>query len=329
MLPRDEARAYKAEIEAYIARNPRRTRAFPQHDPQVWELYWSAPQVRARVHPNLLAVQRSLLRKLWHVNRGDSGAEAMTVFLDQPLAYADRLRIRQPGDASFALGPHMDNGSVERWEREGYGVGRVYDAIFEGRWDMPVELAGYDAHEASGRAVARMDRYNGLGSCSMFRAYQGWLSISRTGPGEGTLKVYPNLKAATAYVLLRPFFRPLRPRGDKPDVEEEAFLDESNWVFTAPGDMTSDLQGATLGHCQEISDEWHPHLDLGRTMLNVPAVEPGDYVVWHCDGKFRCSPLICRYSHSDLISLSQPSMPWIPSTPAPPTPPCYTSRSAR
>ena len=53
----------------------------------------------------------------------------------QPLAYADRLRIRQPGDAGFALGPHVDGGSVERWEPEGYGLGDVYKSIWEGRFE--------------------------------------------------------------------------------------------------------------------------------------------------------------------------------------------------
>ncbi|KAK9246399.1 hypothetical protein V1506DRAFT_535444 [Lipomyces tetrasporus] len=33
-----------------------------------------------------------------------------------PLIYADRLRIRLPGDAQFTLGPHIDGGSIERWE---------------------------------------------------------------------------------------------------------------------------------------------------------------------------------------------------------------------
>jgi hypothetical protein len=35
---------------------------------------------------------------------------------EHPVSYADRLRIRQPGDAGFALGAHVDGGSVERWE---------------------------------------------------------------------------------------------------------------------------------------------------------------------------------------------------------------------
>jgi hypothetical protein len=49
------------------------------------------------------------------------------------LTYADRLRIRHPSDAKFALGPHMDGGSVERWEDERYRS--VYGEILRGRWE--------------------------------------------------------------------------------------------------------------------------------------------------------------------------------------------------
>ena len=87
--------------------------AFPPHDPQVFELYWSPSQVRARAHPNLISTQRSLMN-IWH--RQDKDA---SISMLHPLTYADRVRIRQPGDAGFALGPHVDGGSVERWEPEG------------------------------------------------------------------------------------------------------------------------------------------------------------------------------------------------------------------
>lgn len=50
-----------------------------------------------------------------------------------PLTYANRLRIRNPGDAKFALRPHMDGGSVERWEDKDYSA--VYKKILEGRWE--------------------------------------------------------------------------------------------------------------------------------------------------------------------------------------------------
>ncbi|KAF5700651.1 DUF1479 domain-containing protein [Fusarium mundagurra] len=144
VVPEGEARAYKAEVEEYVARNPS-TRAFPPHDPQVYELYWSPPQLKARSHPNFLTVQQNLM-SLWHTTSPTS------ISLSQPFSYADRLRIRQPGDASFALGPHIDGGSVERWEPEGYGAGHVYDSILQGNWET------YDPWDASGRVDAVNNR---------------------------------------------------------------------------------------------------------------------------------------------------------------------------
>lgn len=207
---------------------------------------------------------------LWHTSDPNSA-----ISTSQPLAYADRLRIRQPGDATFALGPHIDGGSVERWELHGYGRGGVYDKIFQGTWE------DYDPWDASTRVPAVIDNYNGLGACSMFRMFQGWLSMSTTNPFEGTLMVNPAVKLSTAYVLLRPFFRPIRDVGQ---TSSEGYLAAENWQF-AGSEMTSDLQGATPGHGQELSAVLHPHLDLEHTMVHVPRIKPGDYVVWHCDSK--------------------------------------------
>lgn len=267
VIPADEARSFKFEIEEYVRQNPS-TRGFPASNPQVWELYWSAAQVRARAHPNLLETQKALMGSLW------TASPEAPISLKTPLSYADRLRVRQPGDAQFALGPHMDGGSVERWETEGYGRGGVYDSIFKGEWEE-----SYDPFDASGRVDAVTDLYGGLGACSMFRMFQGWLSMSRVKPGEGTLQVYPLVKEGLVYTLLRPFFR-AKSR------EKDGYLEEENWEFTGGERMESELHGAAPGCAQEMNEELHPHLELGRTMVNVPEVGPGDYVVWHCDSEF-------------------------------------------
>lgn len=204
---------------------------------------------------------------LWNKSNPDS-----VISLDHPFSYADRLRIRQPGDASFALGPHIDGGSVERWEKEGYGRGGVYDKILEGRYEE------YDPWDASGRVDAVNNRYDGLGACSMFRMWQGWMSMSHTLPGEGTLLVNPLVKLSMAYVLLRPFFQAKKfSRGRE-------YLDDKNWEFMGER-MDSELQGATLGKGQELTDELHPHLELKKSMVHVPEIRPGDFVAWHCDSK--------------------------------------------
>jgi hypothetical protein len=226
--------------------------------------------MRARLHPNMLNMQRYLM-SFWHSH--DASALIST---DHPILYADRLRIRLPGDTQFALGPHMDGGSVERWEPEGYGRGGVYDKIFQGNWEQ------YDPWESSCRLPVVPDMHQGVGPCSMFRMFQGWLSMSETGPFEGTLLVNPMLKHATAYLLLRPLFTPKRPlEGPKTETFGPAFLDASNWEMEAKA--SSWLHGATPGQGQELRAVLHPHLDLQRTMVHVPKVRPGDYVAWHCD----------------------------------------------
>lgn len=72
-----------------------------------------------------MAVQRQLLSLF-------SAPPSTPVSLETPLTYADRLRIRHPGDSKFALGPHIDGGSVERWEDEEYRM--VYSKILDGQW---------------------------------------------------------------------------------------------------------------------------------------------------------------------------------------------------
>jgi hypothetical protein len=221
----------------------------------------------------LLSAQRFLMN-LWHASDKDT-----LISMSRPLSYADRVRIRQPGDAGFALGPHIDGGSVERWEPEGYGLGNVYDKIFQGSWE------DYDPWNASSRVPVVSDLYNGAGACSMFRMFQGWLSMSHTSPFEGTLKVNPLLQLSTAYVLLRPFFAPINQTRPFTDSKTNNFLRADNWRLKSGDEMTSELHGANPGTGQELSEMLHPHLDLERTMVHMPKVKPGDYVVWHCDSK--------------------------------------------
>ncbi|KAK5289664.1 hypothetical protein LTR99_001630 [Exophiala xenobiotica] len=247
VVPRHEAVAFKQQAQEYIAANQSKVKAFPPDNPAVYELYWTPSQVNARAHPNLLKAQ-SFLASFWHSS--DPNSEISTTY---PLTYADRFRIRQPGDAKFALGPHTDGGSLERWEDPEYS--RVYQAIMRGRWEE------YDPYDARHRITARMDMYNGAGACSMFRLFQGWLSMSSTGPGEGTLKVCPLVRHASTYLLLRPFFD----------------------TKTGKLNLDATFPNSVPGACQEYNTETHPDLDLETTMVSMPHVEPGDYVAWHCD----------------------------------------------
>ncbi|CAF1557179.1 unnamed protein product [Rotaria magnacalcarata] len=249
VLPENEALKLKLDVEDYIKQNPN-TNAFPKDKPVVYELYWSPSQIRARANYRV-AEALAFANSLWHAS------PSTHISLSENIIYADRLRIRQPGDTKFALGPHVDGGSIERWED--YEYRSCYKSIFEGRWEEN------DFFDATHRVGAQMSLYNTIGGCSIFRSWQGWLSASTVAPGEGGLLVNPLLKHAASYWLLRPFFTQTQ--------------NGSDWEI----DTTSIWQGAIPGRGQEVNDKLHPHLELSTSMVPIPKVQAGDMVLWHCD----------------------------------------------
>jgi len=228
---------------------------YPEDNIQAFEIYNSGPQTRARTHPAILQTQRALLR-LWHSSKPEAKLSLRT-----PISYYDRFRIRQPGDRSFVLAPHIDGGSLERWEDPAFRA--CFRAILAGRWRE------HDPFDAAPRLDANTDLYHASNQCSIFRPWQGWTSMSTTGPGEGTLRVAPFLKLLTAYVILRPFFKPRTP-----------FSGLEDWVVDHE---SATFPGSQMGKTQDLSEATHPHLQLSRTMVSVPRVEPGDQIYWHCD----------------------------------------------
>ena len=61
---------------------------------------------------------------------------------------------------------------------------------------------------------------------TVFRTFQGWLAMSETAPSQGTLKVFPDVLLANAYIIMRPFFRPVS------DLQNS--LDAKNWEYGKP-----------------------------------------------------------------------------------------------
>jgi len=151
--------------------------------PQIFNVYWSKPQVNARQGESL-AVTRSFLDRLW---RYEGAFDP-----DLQCAYADRVRRRAPGDKTLGLSPHMDAGTVERWIDPGYQ--RVYARVFEGDW------RGYDPFD--GRHRLETEEIPSAAVCHMFRTYQGWTALTRQGPRDGTLQLIP-IAEGISYVLLR------------------------------------------------------------------------------------------------------------------------------
>ncbi|KAI0190976.1 hypothetical protein EV127DRAFT_461244 [Xylaria flabelliformis] len=279
VVPLTTAQTWKEETLDYIAENPQ-ARGHPSHDPQLFDLYWSPSQVRARADSRLLDAQRFAM-STWHASD-----EQALVSTEYPVAYADRLRVRTHDDIPLPSSAHVDNGSVERWEPDGYGASGTYHSIFSGRWE------DYDPWDSSPRLHITTDLYNRSGSCSMFRMFQGFLSLSSIPARSGALTVCPMLELSTAYLLLRPFFT---PRYKNPAAKIAAdhemgmgarrteldFLHPNNWNLNVS--QTSILHGAVPGYQHELTTTLHPHLQLQRTMVSVPDLEPGDYVIWHPD----------------------------------------------
>ncbi|KAL2210464.1 DUF1479-domain-containing protein [Sarocladium strictum] len=282
-----EASQWNADAKAYLADTTSSVGSPTSRDHHLQGVYWSPAQIKGRVHPSVLFTQRQLMSSLWHnsspptvMKNGCSRADTPSLASDStllstnyPVSYADRLRIRTPGDATFYRNAHVDGGSVERWEPDGYGSANTYSQIWSGNWES------YDPWDSGARLKVTSDLYNGTGTCSTFRMFQGWLSLSTLPPNDGTLLLCPMIKLSTAYLLLRPFFSPIHDCPSHTD-----YLLPSNWRLDDP--PTSVIHGALPSYTQELNDSLHPHLQLPLSLVQVPQLNPGDYVVWHCDSVY-------------------------------------------
>ncbi|KIK58246.1 hypothetical protein GYMLUDRAFT_98191 [Collybiopsis luxurians FD-317 M1] len=260
-----DARGWQDSLKEFVKTNPD-VPGFPAKDKQFFELYWTKPQVEARSHPNVLAAS-AWLNNLY---RDSSPSPMEGVDLSAPLTYADRFRIRHPGGGWTAFSPHIDGGSIERWQDPAFRS--CFDDILTGDWQK------HDPFALRGRLEARSSLYDRANQASVFRTFQGWLAMSETAPTEGTLKVFPDLLLSNAYIILRPFFRPLVP------VNSPGILDSKNWEYDIsyadfPGIFALDKGFGG----PRPTPESHPHLMLEQTMTSVPKVMPGDTVFWHCD----------------------------------------------
>ena len=139
VFPASVASDWFAEVGAYLEENHYEEREIEKRSldkyfsalkagkPQIFNVYWSKPQVMARQDAKL-AEARRFLDGLWKYEGAFDP--------DKQCAYADRVRRRQPGDKTLGLSPHMDAGTVERWIDPGYQ--KVYEQVFAGNW------RGYD-----------------------------------------------------------------------------------------------------------------------------------------------------------------------------------------
>ncbi|KAF8181305.1 hypothetical protein BJ912DRAFT_1125852 [Pholiota molesta] len=243
-------------------------------------------EVQARSHPNLLAAS-TWLNKLYHTKSDTKNAILDGVDMNVPLTYADRFRIRKPGVGWNFHPPHVDGGTIERWEDPYFR--RCFEDMFTGNWKQ------HDPFELAGRLDARSSLYGRPNQSSIFRSFQGWLAMSETAPTQGTLKVFPDVLLSNAYLILRPFFTPtISPESDE-------IFDIKHWKFGPR--PTPDL---------------HPNMRLEASMTSVPKVNPGDGVFWHCD--------VVHAVETDHIGQGDSAVMYIPAVPLTPQNQAYVER---
>lgn len=296
VMPKADADTAMRETVQYLE-SKHGIKPLPQ-DPTCFDFFWTPAQIRSRAHPSVLRAQRFMMG-LWETSPEDHLATRL------PITYVDRIRIHGSSDhrphgfnfppidppqsaddwinalqSSAGIIAQVDNGSLERWEPDGYQRGGTYDHVFHGRWEE------YDPWECASRVTATMDLYNGYGACTIFRMFQGVLALSTIEPGM--VRLLPSPKLATAYYLLRPFFNPVKPAPDiRSGPEWEAYLAPENWKLERDPDTI--IHGAVPGHAQRITEHWHPHLHLRGSMITLPTLQPGDYIFWHPDLPYHIS----------------------------------------
>lgn len=83
-------------------------------------------------------------------------------------------------------------------------------------------------------------------------------------------------------------------------VGHEEYLRAENWELDLD---TSSFPNSPMGRSQEFNDETHPHLQVSRTMVSIPAVRPGDQAWWHAGEQTfpRSSAAVYTFSSSSIL----------------------------
>lgn len=206
--------------------------------PHMLDIYWSRTQVEIRQSGRLHQVQKRL-NGLWRMaNCGEKGAFNP----DLSYTYADRVRIRPPGDHMHGLAPHVDNCSMEAWFSS-ETIERTYRTLLNGNWKQ------YDAFDAVDRVCT--DRKPHPDSCGVFRSYQGWMALTPQGSGCGTLQLVPSSRCV-AWMFLNML---------------QSSLHNDDQVSPLPIE-------AYILHAQK-------HALLIRGLCSLPQLRAGDTVWWH------------------------------------------------
>lgn len=156
--------------------------------PEIYPIYWSAPQMQARQSERMARVQ-AFLNAQWTSQSG--GRQWFDP--DRDSLYPDRIRRRPEGADSAGLGPHLDPGTLDLWMTPAYQ--RAFRHLFDGTVEQ------YDPWDAAHRTAG--PQYDGSTMCSAFRTFQGWTALSDMDHDQGVLHTVP-IPEAMGYLMLRP-----------------------------------------------------------------------------------------------------------------------------
>ncbi|KAI7280375.1 DUF1479-domain-containing protein [Hortaea werneckii] len=300
VIPEDESQRLYDGLQRYLKDNEGEIASWPKESPSMYELYESPAQIAIRSDPNHIEIQRRLI-SLWSDSTADESSASGKL---EPLAYLDGLRDRPPGQDFLGLGPHVDAGSLSRWADPVYRD--AYAAIFTH------DYSTYDAWDLGVRKSAKQDLFPAAAHSGVFRSFQGWTALTPAAPREGSLLLYPNVKAVVAYMLLRPFFKP--PKTNEygtPDLDPRKWeLDDSDYF---PGTMKTESQ--------RLSRTSHPHLRLEECLVHIPPIKAGDTVWWHSD--------LCHAVDPEHLGSQNASVVYIPACPSTPANSAYVRQQLR
>jgi Protein of unknown function (DUF1479) len=241
--------------------------------------YWAHAQLSARENERVNAVFTAL-NSLWHTRPQTAGHYTAPVNLQTSLTYCDMLSIGKPCSPHAAHNRETGACSgvplVERWSDPRFRS--VYSAIFDGTFEQ------WDPFDASLRAAfdeASVGRAGGA-----FRPWQGFLSLSPWLQHSGNLHIVPMMRVATSYALLRPFM------SDVP-ADNMCGADGTTAAVPAAAAAAASTAAAAAAYSRSTSSTSHGdaafqlseqyHKPLLDALVSLPALQPGDLVLWHPD----------------------------------------------
>lgn len=207
--------------------------------PNILDIYWSRTQLEIRQAQPMEEVKRHL-NSLWQVaSFGPGSFDA-----NNSITYADRVRIRQPGDQTHGIVPHVDSCSLEAWLTSD-SIGRNYKQLLNGDWNR------FDPFVATNRVSTESKPHND--SNGVFRTYQGWMALTQQGANCGTLQLVPSSRCM-------------------------------GWLFLnllRSSMRNEDLRSPLPGESFNLHLDKHAAIIEGLT--SIPTMNAGDTVWWHPD----------------------------------------------